>query len=95
MSRCAYTCPETGWRCLFEANAHSRYCRGCETLVYRDRARFERWMQEVVGAMEALCGLHPDDLPDCPYADWHLTGMTPEEAARQCLGRFLGENEDA
>src|SRR5262249_34894478 len=95
MSRCAYTCPETGWRCLFEASAHSPYCRGCESLSYRERHRFETWMREVVVAMETRCGLHPDDLPDCPYTHWHATGMTPEEAAREYLGRFLGNDSDA
>jgi hypothetical protein len=95
MSRCAYTCPETGWRCLFEVRADSAYCAGCEALAQRDRARFEDWMREVRVEMETLCGLHPQDLPDCPYADWQQTGMTPEEAARQCLARFLGEDRDA
>lgn len=95
MSRCAYVYPETGRRCLFEATAHSGYCQGCEVLASRNRAHFEDWMRETIVAMEALCGLHPDDLPDCPYADWQKTGMTPEEAARQCLNRFLGEASDA
>ena len=95
MSRCSYVARETGWRCLFEASANSAYCGGCETLASRDRAHFENWRQDVVVAMEALCGLHPDDLPDCPYADWHTAGMTPKEAARQCLSRFLGDDSDA
>jgi hypothetical protein len=52
-------------------------------------------MRNVEVALSALCGLHPHDLPDCPYTHWQQTGMTPKEAARQCLNRFLGENEDA
>jgi hypothetical protein len=95
MSRCAYILPETGVRCLFEAASHSPYCGGCEALAFRDRTRFDHWMQEVVAAMDALCGLHPHDLLDCPYADWHITGRTPKEAARQCLARFLGEDDNA
>lgn len=53
----------------------------------------DAWMQRVGVALEVLCGLHPDDLPDCPYADWWGMGYTPEEAAWQALERTLEEDE--
>ena len=95
MSRCAYVSPETATRCPFEAEANRRYCRGCEQAAFQELARFGNWMGNVAVALEALCGLHPDDLPDSPYADWYTAGTTPEDAARQCLARFLVEDDDA
>lgn len=95
MSRCAYVSPKTGMRCPFEATVGSLYCHSCRTVALREQTAFQSWMREVEKALEALCGLHPDDLPDCPYADWQITGMTSEEAARLCLARFLGDNPDA
>lgn len=95
MSLCTSIDAETGHQCPFEAEAHSLYCRGCTERASREKARFEDWMQDVVVALEAHCGLHPDDLPDCPYADWYAAATTPEEAARLCLASFLGDDEDA
>ena len=46
---------------------------------------FEDWMQEVVLAMEVGYGLHPEDIPDCAYADWHDAGMEPDEAAQEAI----------
>lgn len=93
MSRCAYVGPETGKHCPCEASAHSRYCAGCERLAFQERTAFEGWMQEVIRALDALCGLHPDDLPDCLYADWQRAGLTPQEAAQQALAAFTGDEE--
>jgi hypothetical protein len=92
MSRCVYVHPDTGHRCLFEAGADGRYCSGCERLAFRERWAFEAWMQQVVLAMEAEYGLHPDDLPDCAYADWHATGLEPAEAAHQAIAICAGDD---
>ena len=90
MSRCGYIHPETGRPCPFEADAHGRYCSGCARLVMQERSAFEDWMQRVVLAMEADYGLHPDDLPDCAYADWHAAGLDPEDAARDAIAFCMG-----
>lgn len=55
------------------------------------RFAFEDWIQRVVQAMEADYGLHPDDLPDCAYADWHAAGLDPKDAARDAIALCLGE----
>ncbi len=85
MSRCAYVHPNTGRPCLFEAGANSCYCCGCERQVSLKRNAFEEWMQKVVLEMETGYGLHPGDLPDCSYADWHNAGLEPQEAAREAV----------
>jgi hypothetical protein len=92
MSRCAYVRPDTGRACLFEAGANSRYCRGCEREAVRERNAFDDWMQQVVLEMETGYGFHPDDLPDCAYADWHGAGLEPEEAAREALALCMGDD---
>ena len=89
MSRCVSRDPETGTRCLVEAAPGNAHCTACATRTFRERFRFEGWMQKVILAMEADYGLHPDDLPDCTYADWFACGMAPEEAAREALALFL------
>lgn len=85
MSRCAYVHPDTGRSCRFEAGTESRYCRICERQASRERNAFEEWMQRVVFEMETGYGLHPEDLPDCGYADWHAAGLEPKEAAREAV----------
>jgi hypothetical protein len=92
MSRCAYVPPDTGRPCLCEADANSRYCGGCARLAHRERSAFDAWMQQVVLRMEAGYGLHPDDLPDCAYADWHGAGMEPEEAAQEAIALCVGDD---
>jgi hypothetical protein len=95
MSRCVYVNPLTGLPCLREADTGRRYCPGCHQRVDRECLAFEDWMEQVVFAMEAGYGLHPDDLPDCPYADWHASGLDAEEAARQAIALGAGDDQDA
>lgn len=87
MSRCAYIPPETGRSCPFEGNTNSRFCfcSGCERQASRERNAFEEWMQRVVAEMETGYGIHPEDLPDCEYVDWHNAGLEPQEAAREAV----------
>lgn len=61
-------------------------------LPQRERARlcFTDWMQAVVAEMETGYGLHPEDLPDCTYADWHSLGLEPNEAAKEAVALCAG-----
>ena len=54
-----------------------------------ERFLFASWMDLVTWEVEALCGLSPNDLPDCPYHDWHDLEMSPQEAAEAVLERCL------
>jgi hypothetical protein len=89
MSRCVGRDPASVTQRDPVAAPGNAHCTACATRTFRERFAFEGWMQRVVIAMEAECGLHPDDLPDCTYADWYESGMTPEEAARQVLALFM------
>ncbi len=89
MSRCSGRDPETGSRCALEAAPGSAYCPLCGRQASMKRLSFARWMQQVGVAIEARSGLHPEDLPDCPYADWHGEGWEPGEAATEALERAL------
>jgi hypothetical protein len=91
MSRCGYV-NVRGASCPCEAGPGRPYCSGCERLALEERRAFDAWMERVVLAMEADYGLHPDDLPDCAYADWHATGMEPEEAVRQAIALCAGDD---
>jgi len=46
-------------------------------------------MREVSACVEASLGLLPEDLPDCPYADFYGMGMTPDEAGEAVMERVL------
>ena len=64
-----------------------------------ERCAYLLWKSRVNEAMELNHGFHPDDLPDCPYADWHGCGWEPEEAVREAMSLsfgndFAGENEE-
>ena len=83
MGRCQGRDPDTGARCPLDAEAGQTLCRGCLSRALQERFAFQGWMGQVTLAMESAFGLHPDDLPDCPYADWHGSGLEPEEAVRQ------------
>ncbi len=50
-----------------------------------ERCAYRLWKSRVNEAMELNFGFHPDDLPDCPYADWHGSGWEPDEAAREAM----------
>lgn len=89
MSRCTYRPAST--RCGFRAEPGHPFCRRCQRLARAERIRFDDWMQRVMWTMETEYGLHPEDLPGCPYADWHTSGMDPEEAAICAVERGLGD----
>ncbi len=89
MSQCTYVRLESGMCCACEARPGTDYCSGCERRVSEERSAFEGWMQQVALAMEAAYGLHPDDLPDCPYADWRQDGVEPDEAAERAIAQSL------
>lgn len=56
-----------------------------ERAALQERNAFEEWMQRVVAEMETGYGIHPEDLPDCTYADWHSLGLEPNEAAKEAV----------
>jgi hypothetical protein len=89
MSQCAYASAESGLRCPCEARPGTDYCAGCERRIFEEHAAFEGWMRQVALAMEAAYGLHPDDLPDCPYADWHQAGIEPDAAVELAIEESL------
>ncbi len=55
-----------------------------------EKRRFDRWMKEVSHQFEGLCAMRPEDILDCPYADWYASGMTPIEAAQEAFMEFAG-----
>ena len=57
---------------------------------WEERCAYRLWKGEVNLAMEVNYGFHPDDLPDCPYADWHGSGWEPEEAAQEAMTLAFG-----
>ncbi len=81
--------PETKLPCPLQAEAGKAQCRGCANRSFTERFLFASWMDLVRHEVEALCGLPPEDLPDCPYRDWHDLGMSPQEAAEAVLERCL------
>lgn len=46
---------------------------------------FEQWKQEVNRAVENLCGMSADDLPDVCYRDWYDDDVQPGIAARRAI----------
>lgn len=46
---------------------------------------FKKWKDQVDAALEKLCGLSSDDLPDYCYRDEFEDDAEPEEAARNAL----------
>ena len=81
--------PETKRPCSLQAETGKGPCRGCKNRSFTERFLFASWMDTVRMEVEALCGLPPEDLPDCPYRDWHDFGMSPQEAAEAVLERCL------
>ena len=63
--------------------------RSVENRSIEERFLFASWMDLVTWEVEALCGLSPNDLPDCPYRDWYDLEMSPQEAAEAVLERCL------
>ena len=60
-----------------------------------ERCAYRLWKSRVNEAMELTFGFHPDDLPDCPYADWHGSGWEPDEAAREAMSLAFGGDFNA
>ena len=89
MGRCEGTHSVTNVSCSARAKAGSHLCLSCESLAFEQGFLFALWMDEVTWEVEALCGLPPSDLPDCPYHDWYDAGMTPRETAEDVLQRCL------
>ncbi len=54
---------------------------------------FEQWMSAVDRVLGGICGLSHDDLADQTWYDWYNSGMTPEEAADECLDNEGFPNE--
>lgn len=55
-----------------------------------ERLSFADWIQAVIAEMETGYGLHPGDLPDCTYADWHALGLEPHEAVQEAVALCAG-----
>ena len=89
MMRCGYPNPQTGLPCLAKVGAGKVHCPHCRGLALREKCQFEDWMQEVSACVESSLGLSPEDLPDCPYADFYGMGMTPDEAREAVVERVL------
>jgi len=85
MSRCIGSDPETGAQCTMDALSGSDHCAACAGRISEECRTFQSWMKEVAIALDGLCGMSPDDISDCPYADWHGAGLEPDEAAAQAL----------
>ena len=54
---------------------------------------FDAWYKEVNKSVEAKTGMSCEDMPDCPYADWHEEGMSPKAAAAKCIRMAKDEME--
>ena len=89
MSQCQGHNPETYLPCSLKAETGSNECQGCGNRSFSERFLFASWMNLVRQEVEALCGLPPEDLPDCPYRDWHDLAMSLQEAAEAVLERCL------
>ena len=89
MGLCEGTHPVTNAPCSAKAKEGSNLCLGCESFAFAQGFLFASWMDLVTWEVEALCGLSPNDLPDCPYHDWHDLEMSPQEAAEAVLERCL------
>lgn len=46
---------------------------------------FEEWKKQVDQAINRICGLSSDDLPDQPYRDWYEEGVPTATAARRAV----------
>ena len=57
---------------------------------YEERCAYLLWKSRVNEVMELNYGFSPDDLPDCPYADWHGCGWEPEEAVQEAMSLSFG-----
>jgi hypothetical protein len=89
MPPCQEQHPETKLPCPLGAEAGQLHCTGCTNRSFSERFLFASWMDTTRWEVEALCGLPPEDLPDCPYRDWYDLAMTPQEAAEAVLERCL------
>ena len=89
MIRCEGTHAVTNAPCSLQAQPGSQLCPICQNRFVEERFLFASWMDLVNWEVEALCGLSPNDLPDCPYRDWHDLEMSPQEAAEAVLERCL------
>lgn len=85
VNRCEGSDPETGAQCPQEAEPGCNICSACASRIHEERGSFQSWMREVTASLHTLCGMTPDDLPDCPYSDWHGAGLEPDEAAAEVL----------
>jgi hypothetical protein len=47
--------------------------------------QFNRWLSRVNDAIQDLCGLSKDDLPDCDFWCWWAAGIKPAKAARMAI----------
>jgi hypothetical protein len=72
-----------------EGETGKSHCPNYEDRSFGERFLFASWMEEVSHEVEVLCGLPPEDLPDCPYQNWHDLAMTPQEAAEAVRERCL------
>lgn len=87
--RCQGQHPETHLPCPLQAEKGNNQCPGCENRSFGERFLFASWMDVVRQEVKALCGLPPEDLPDCPYRDWQDLAMSPQEAAEAVRERCL------
>jgi hypothetical protein len=46
---------------------------------------FQVWLNQVDKVLRGICGLTHNDLADQTWFDWFRSGMTPAEAANECL----------
>lgn len=51
----------------------------------RALSTFALWKNRVCHLMMAAHGIHPDDIPDCPYAQWYNEGMGTTTAVRKAI----------
>ena len=52
---------------------------------HNTRDGFVQWMDRVDARISAICGLSSMDLADQCWRDWYDDGMSPREAAEECL----------
>ena len=50
-----------------------------------NKISFADWMKKVDEILMTALYLDSRDLPDCCYRDWHESGMSPADAARQAI----------
>jgi hypothetical protein len=61
---------------------------------YEVTATYEQWMKEVDRILEKRCGMDQMELPDWLSRDAYECGLTPQEAADECLRSAGWEPED-